>query len=72
MPAFDQMLGDIFFKAINEHQAIIKVHLKNANILCVPDQARKALVRKIKNLRPIKKRPKNANTVFKNLALYFI
>ena len=33
MPAFDQMLRDIFFKAINEHQAIIKVHLKNA-IMC--------------------------------------
>ena len=33
MPAFDQMLGDNIFKAINEHQDIIKVHLKNA-IMC--------------------------------------
>ena len=34
MPAFDQMMGDNFFKAINEQQAIIKVNLKNAIIMC--------------------------------------
>ena len=34
MPAFDQMLGDNFFKEINEHQAIIKVNLKNTIIMC--------------------------------------
>ena len=33
---------------------------------------KKSIGWKNKNLRPIKKRPKNANTVFKNLALYFI
>ena len=71
MPAFDQILGDKFFKAINEYQAIIKVHLKNAIIMCA-GFGKKSIGWKIRNLRPKKKRPKNANTVFKNLALYFI
>ena len=71
MPAFDQMLGDNFFKAINEQQAIIKVNLKNTIIMCA-GFGKKIIGWKIKNLRPIKKRPKNANTIFKNLALYFI